>query len=46
MSQDDKSQPKVYYWCTRCGVAVYQNYAQGRDKGDLCFACELTDGQG
>lgn len=39
-SQDNQQdRPTVHYYCTGCGCAVYINYAQGRDNGDLCITC-------
>lgn len=32
---------KIYYYCTRCNAPVFDDYAQGKDKGYLCIVCEL-----
>lgn len=40
MSTNQQEEPTVYYYCSDCGSAVYVDYAQGRDKGDLCIVCE------
>lgn len=44
-TQEPEPEPEpqvVHYYCTRCGCAVFIDYAYGRDNGDLCFTCKFT----